>query len=488
MKANTWFIVFMVSLLVVVTTSFAEEITYQWAEQGDVAFYEANGKIGLIGKDGRVLHPAEFDQVSAFDSNGVSKVMVNGKTGMMNRLGEEIIEPMICSFLGYIEVENGFTEIHDEAIAYKDLQNRWGFFSFEGQLISDAQWEDTYGFINGSAYVRKNGVWNMIDIEGQLLLDDWWESIEIGAQGKAYLWSSESGIDVDAQGQICATYAIDETGNQKQLTYGQKSIAPYEQVHSLYRNGYCAYAVNDLWGILDSDGEQLTEPLWEEVLAVQAPEMLFRVCKDSLMGWINAQGEYVLAPEWNSLQQVEDDRWVGVHENEEVWLLDDWGDRLFMLGSNYDYVFSHGDGIIEYRTTDGYWGFYDSDGDLLSKVSESEVKQDVFAEYSEGWIQVEMRDGSPALMNAAGTILFSPQWTRISPFYNGYAIVRVDGKEGYVDPSGTLVHPAIWEKCNAYRNVNGQLIASVRFPGDETWSVINEHGHTICGRKLKRSK
>ena len=199
MKKTVWIMTFLVISWTMIAVSIGEEIDYQWAYQGNVAFFEKNEKIGLINKEGYILHPAEFDSVTPFDNNHLAKVTIDGKIGMINTSGQIVIEPIACSYMGYMTVENGFTELRDETVMYQDTQHQWGFYSLEGDLISKAQWDDTYGFVNGFAYVKKNGLWNILDEQGRLILDNWWDSIDIGSKGTATLWSSEKGIDVDSQ-------------------------------------------------------------------------------------------------------------------------------------------------------------------------------------------------------------------------------------------------------------------------------------------------
>lgn len=48
---------FLVISWTMIAVSIGEEIDYQWAYQGNVAFFEKNEKIGLINKEGYILHP-----------------------------------------------------------------------------------------------------------------------------------------------------------------------------------------------------------------------------------------------------------------------------------------------------------------------------------------------------------------------------------------------------------------------------------------------
>lgn len=483
MKKAVWMSVFVVALWFMMTAARSEEISYQWAYQGNVAFFEQNGKIGLMDREGHILHSAAFDSVMPFDEHGLAEITIDGKIGRLDSSGRIVIEPIVCSYMGYIPVENGFTELHDEAIAFQDTQRRWGFYSLEGDLISEAQWEDTYGFANGFAYVKKNGLWNMLDRQGRLVLEEGWDSIDVGRSGAAALWSAEKGIDINSQGQIEAAYRIDADGEWHQLTYRERSIAPYERMYDLQKQ-QCAYQLNGLYGVMNAGGSLVTQPVWKDI-STFAPDDLLCVRKDSLYGWIDRTGKAVLECQWKTLYQIRENRWLGQLENGENWILDDRGRKICMIGTNFAYAIPREDGYIEYATRDGYWGFYDGDGKLLSRADANEVRQISLADYSEGWIQVELNDQSPALMRVDGTILSSERWTYISPFYHGYAVVGIEGREGFVDETGSLIHPAIWEDCGAYAWVNGQLIAPVTLCSEDEKSYINEEGKTICGVKLE---
>ncbi len=479
MKSKIFFAVILV-LVFHLSVSLGEENAYQWAYQGDVALFEENGKIGLIHKDGRVLHTPEFDYVGCFDQNGLAEVVIDGKTGRMNRQGNVVIEPINCNYMGYITVHAGSTELRDEAIAYQNNENKWGFFSLQGSIISEAQWDDTYGFMNGIAYVEKNEQWNIIDISGKLLLDSWWNVINIGTQGQVSLSTSNKRISLDAYGNIHSTYEVDSEGKWHQIKCNKEKLSLYDSV--LFGDGkWYAYQQEGLWGVLQSNGDAVTKPLWNSI-SLDAPETLLKVEEDSLYGWIDGFGEYVLTPQWLSLSKIVDNRWLGKHSNGEIWILDDTGEFICTINGNFRSIFSRKDGYIQYLTEEGNWGFYDCNGNLLSQIVENEVSEMLFAKYSDGWIQVELNGGDLGLMYVDGTILSSKDWESTKPFHYGYASVKINGKWGYIDISGQLVHPAIWDYADDYFYVDDLLIAPVKLSlNEDHLSYINEFGESICG-------
>ena len=476
---------------------------YVWAFQGDVAFFEKDGKIGLTDSEYHVLHDAAFDEVNPFDQNGLAKIIVDGRTGRINRAGEIVVEPIACEYMGYLEYHSGFTELRDEVLMYRskviwDGSTRIGFIALDGRLISRAQWEDSYSFVNGFAYVKKDGKWNMIDLNGDLLLDSWWDSISIGARGTATLSNSQASIKIGESGEIAARYEIDADGNSHLvMRRGVPYSGPYDDQWAISETR-SIYRVGELYGLLDEDGAPLTDVVWGLIFSSDAPDGLLCVKNDrngnSPCGWIDMDGETVLETEWTRLRKATENRWVARNENGEFWIFDDRGEMLHLIGaeSEYRYAYATKDGYIRYATTDGYWGFMDSEGVPLCRVDGDEVWEEVFGEYSEGWTQVELADESGGYLYVDGTLLSNPDWKGIRPFHNGYACVEFkeqdDYKWGFIDTTGALVIPAVWDGSGEYEDWGGMLLAGVGMRvGDEfVRSYINEQGETVCGIKQER--
>ena len=479
------------------------EMDYIWAFQGDVAFFEKDGKIGLIDSEHHVLHEAAFDEVGPFDQNGLAKIVADGRTGRINRAGEVVVEPIACEYMGYLEVHSGFTELRDEALMYRnkviwDGSTRIGFVALDGRLISRAQWEDSYSFVNGFAYVKKDGKWNMIDLNGELLLDSWWDSIGIGAQGAATLSNSDARISINQSGEIAARYEIDADGNSRLVMQGGVPYSGGYDDRWAISETRSIYKLNGLYGLLDEDDAPLTDAMWGFITLSGAPDGLLYVNNDAIggspCGWIDLDGESVLEVAWTRMGKVAENRWVARNEDGEFWIFDDRGEMRHLIGSEpaYRAAYATKDGYICYTMTDGCWGFMDSEGVLLCRMDGDEIWQDPFGEYSQGWTEVELADESAGFLYVDGTLLSNPDWTGTQPFHNGYGRVAFkeedEYKWGFIDATGALMHPAVWDGCGEYDDMGGMLLAPVRKKvGDEiVLSYINEQGETVCGIKQER--
>lgn len=477
-----------------------DQADYVWAYQGDVAFFEKDGKIGLGDSEGRVLHAAAFDAVGPFDHTGLAPIYVNGRTGRINRRGEVVVQPVECVNMGYlIYVTGGVRDVRDGALRFENRWRKTGFITLDGKEITPAKWDETFSFVNGFAYVKQNGKWNAIDLSGNLLLDWWWDSISAGAQGWATLSDEERKIYVDKTATVYAEFEADAEldGGWLLVKYRGADVRDrgYENISEIDETVW-AYKKDGLWGLMTPDWEVVTEPRWDNVSrscsyshqdACRLPGGLLHARKDSVCGWIDQRGETVLDFEWNRIARIGENRWIGMRADGEAIVFDDGMERVWSLPpDDYRYAGSQNDGYVEYRTQDGYWGFFDSEGTLLSRVHNDQVRVDAFGWYSEGWTQVMLNGDEERVgfMHVDGTILADDSWVATRVFCNGYAQVKIGEKWGYIDTTGALVLPAVWDWSGDFSDESGILLAPVRQNYAEKHnSYINERGETVCGIK-----
>lgn len=63
-----------------------EGTVYAW--QGDAAFFERDGRMGLVNRWGEVLLEPMLTDAGLFDCNGLATVAFPGGCGLLNRLGD----------------------------------------------------------------------------------------------------------------------------------------------------------------------------------------------------------------------------------------------------------------------------------------------------------------------------------------------------------------------------------------------------------------
>jgi len=76
-------------------------------------------------------------------------------------------------------------------------------------------------------------------------------------------------------------------------------------------------------------------------------------------------------------------------------------------------------------------------------------------------------------MDESGTVYIAPKYESAEPFYEGLAIVALDGKYGFIDKGGELIIDAIYD--DAYRLNEGHAVVEI----DEKWGLVNRNGEFV---------
>ena len=130
------------------------------------------------------------------------------------------------------------TFIYDDPLSYSVRRGKhWGCCDENGFLISDALWDETDAYHNGIACVKKGSQWGAIGADGQLCVPVQWDEIE-GFGIKNTLSSAE----------------VKTADIPSELLLHENTHLP--DCFSWVRR-------NDLWGLIDRDGNVIEEPIWE---------------------------------------------------------------------------------------------------------------------------------------------------------------------------------------------------------------------------------
>lgn len=224
-------------------------------------FLEKNdqGKLGLIGPDGKRLLTTEYDEISSLQNDTVYFFRKDLHWGIITKTGKiklslknpiQEMYPMGDLFIG-VKIDNkyGFVDINGdlrianryEAIGafYEDmaavkLLGKWGFVDRIERLFVQPRYDKVFPFNGGTAIVIRNGKYGLVNKGGEEVLTASYDS----------LFSAPSG-----------RYIIIQGSNQGLVNKnGSSLIRPkYDEVVDL-DNGYVMIQRNGKFGLLTTNG------------------------------------------------------------------------------------------------------------------------------------------------------------------------------------------------------------------------------------------
>ena len=109
----------------------------EFSEQG-VAVARIGDKVGLVSNTGKVLLPAQYDDIADFD-NGCAVILKNDKMGLVNTQGEVIMEPSMYMI-------RPFNEQGLAVVVFDSKAKEWGLVNIDGKVIIRANRLDIRSF------------------------------------------------------------------------------------------------------------------------------------------------------------------------------------------------------------------------------------------------------------------------------------------------------------------------------------------------------
>jgi hypothetical protein len=215
-----------------------------------------NGKYGMINAEGREIISPVYDYVSAPSSDGIIIVEKDGKSGIVDSRGvftfnlsnrfEKIygFKEGFSKFLlkgkygfmdryGNVYISPQYPETGEmsDSMVNVVIKGKWGYLDFKENLKVQPYYEQALPFENGTAIVKENGKWNLINKDGRQLHKNDLDTIVKKESGRYQLvLNKKFGL-----------------ANTK----GKEIIAPkYEAVVEIGKN-MIKVKKNGLWGVLD---------------------------------------------------------------------------------------------------------------------------------------------------------------------------------------------------------------------------------------------
>jgi hypothetical protein len=195
-----------------------------------LAYVRKNGKYGFINEEGKEVIPCIYDIAYKF-VEGLAKVEKNGKDGFINKEGIEVV-PCLYDWVNYFS---------EGLVAAKKL-DKFGFVDKNGKEAIPFIYDDAASFSENKAWVKKNNTQYFINKLGDCVKDCSEEINKANEINKNYRLE-EGMAKVKKNGKFGF---IDSQGNWV--------IQPiFEEVYG-FQNGHAHVKQNGMWFFIDKNG------------------------------------------------------------------------------------------------------------------------------------------------------------------------------------------------------------------------------------------
>ncbi len=480
-------------LLLIGMHAYAEE-RYVWAEQGGVAFFEENGKVGLQTTDGKILHEAKFFDGGYFDQSGQANIYDGiNIIGRIDKQGKIVIRPFHCTHL--------FLDESQEVLVFS-LYGKTGFMTLDGRIITEAIWDFWSGFENGYAFVMKEGKWNRIDLEGNFTSEEWWDDVNtrtekyfttaISETEKRYFYRDGSPF-AQFSSEDGETYHLDTVW----INGEQVNCEGWSDV-SILEDGFYSFKKDGHWSVIDAQTRIVLEPGYGYIQNDDTPDGLWEVWsanKPWMCGWMDSAGNMVLEMQYASIDQLTEHRWLlEGRDGAESAIANETGQIIAILPGR-DSLYHAANEYVEYHrgrgTKEFRWGFIDAEGNVLSEMDGNKFWLNGDTIFAEGFVIVKRySDDREGFVDVYGNAVFSEKWTakgdsQGAKFSHGLLSVVANDKTGFVNIKGEFAHEPRWANATAldYSWTGEQWIAMVgveNAKGRIKYGYINDQGEPIC--------
>lgn len=387
--------------------------------------YCEEAKWGYLDTFGRVHSSFKYDYIENY-SNNRALMRKDGKWGMLDEEGNEVLEPAYDDFnflpnadkklffiaqntylQGMIDANanivvpvqyNRVRAFHNDRVAVKNDAGRWGFVDRQGHVVVKPKYRVVYDFSEGLAVVFDQSRWGALDRAGNLVVKNKYLKMGNFVEGKAWVH-----LPRGKKGYINKKGELLFAGKFSKLTDFKEGIAR-------------VFVRKKGWGLLDTTGNFILkpkrsfkkiEPFNEHGLAKVAIGKRYRL--------INQEGKLI-------------------------------GKRSFGVMK----AFQEGYALVRKQTVGGFklgkpnfnWTFIDTTGELVTKQEFRQLQP--FAGGRAAFTNDKSKRG---YINTKGEVVIEPVYFKVEAFKDNRAVVWDSyNRTGVIDTTGKVIIPVKYNK------------------------------------------
>ena len=397
--------------------------------------YRKGDKFGFCDPDKNIIVPPKYDSVEFF-SESLARVKLNGKYGLIDKVGTEILEPAYK----YLR--------HSDDLIIIEQNGKYGAINLNLSSVVIPFRYDGIGqrFVTFDYKPFSEGL-EVVNID-----DEW------------YFGFRREGVPPILP---CLCGFIDKIGNE---------VIPlkYHSAES-FSNGLAKVSFNDKYGFIDKSGREVV-PLKYDETSDSFEDGLAWVSLNGKHGLINYYGDEITPLIYDGIGELLSEDLIEIELNGKCGAIDKLGKEVIPI--KYDYIGGFSEGLAEVRI-DWEFGFIDKFGNEIIPPKYAQT-----ASFSEGLACVSKGNvgsivssiGKCGFIDRFGNEVIPLEYERILPmsfpfppgnylpyFSEGLVGLQNNGKCGFIDKMGNIIIPFIYDFAGQFSKGLAKVFTNGKF-------------------------
>lgn len=265
--------------------------------------YEANGKYGLLGIDGKAVTDAKYDEISSFEhKEGILLVKENGKYGVINENGNQIIKCEYDSIASdqYYSEEDQYSKTGYIVCNITNQGYRYGYYDYEGSKMLDVEHNEITRLVEGSnqeniyLIVAKNGQYGVF-INNNKIINTQYQSISYDKKMQIFI------VEITGKYGI-----IDEKGNE---------LLKVEYSNIEIKGIYLYVQKEDEQKVLDKNMQEVNIPFNTTIQQTSNPNYYIKIVNRDIVEYtiLNSEFKEILEQKYQYLEYLFEDYFIATN-------------------------------------------------------------------------------------------------------------------------------------------------------------------------------
>ena len=295
--------------------------------------------------------------------------------------------------------------------------------------------------------------YGVIDGEGNIIIEPTYNVIQIPNPSKPVFICMS---DYDTEKKQYQTKVLNDKKEQIITGYDNVQAIPTETTADgiPFEKTILKYLKDGKYGLISIDGEEITDPIYDNISAVNYKEGMLLVEQDGKVGIINLNGVQVIDVEYDSISV----------------------DNYYDVNTKYQRT-----GFIVCKTEEnGYrYGYIDYKGDTILDTEYTEIERVTEIEDEKNIYLIAYKDGQAGLLKNNRIILNHEYEDITYNYYNNVFVVQRNGKQGIVDREGNIKLDTKYNKISF-----GGIYVNVT--EEDTSKVLDLNGNEVTDGYISR--